>query len=65
MKITEVRSRNYQDYESIGESLPNHWMVIVSVEGSNFAGQLYFPDTDQGAIDAASVSVGDELSKFH
>jgi hypothetical protein len=64
-KVTEVRSINYQDYESIGEPLPNHWMVIVSVDDSNFAEQLYFPDTEQGEIDARSVKVGDDVSKFH
>jgi hypothetical protein len=64
MKVTEVRSVNYQDYASIGEPLPNHWLVIVSVDTSGYAEHLYFPDTTNGALDAASVSVGDDISKL-
>jgi len=61
-QITEVRSVNYQEYSGDDCGLPNHWMVIVSVAGNQFAEQLYFSDTPDGKKKAYNVKVGNQLA---
>ncbi len=64
-QITEIRSVNYQNHVGDGSGLPNHYLVIASVAGDNFAQHFYFADTVEGNKKAYGIRAGDNASAFN
>jgi hypothetical protein len=63
--ITEIRSVNYQNHAGDGSGLPNHYLVIASVAGDNFAQHFYFPDTEEGNRQAYGIRAGHNASSYN